>query len=122
MKAIHLICHPNPLGWQDLVLVEGRPGVFVSKCWIIRDGDPHSLKDGWLYLHERWSKAAGFSARVLNVELCCTNVGSPGFAFTVQRIGQKGQRWRGSKPSQNRHHGGIIDANFPDELASGSTA
>jgi hypothetical protein len=118
MKAIHLICHPTTLGWQDLDPVKGRPGVFVSSCWIIKDGDPYLLKGGWLYLHETSYKAAGFSARVLDVKPCCTSGGSPGYAFIVQRIREKGQRWRGSTPSQNRHHGGIVKADSPDELSS----
>lgn len=115
MKAIHLICHPTPLGWQDLHPVGGSPGVFVSKCWIIREGDPNSLKGGWLYLHDTSYKAAGFVGRILDVEMCCTGRGAPGFSFKVARVPHKGQRWRGKTPSQKRHHGGIVDANFPEE-------
>jgi hypothetical protein len=115
MKAIHLICHPTSLGWQDLQPVPGRPGVFISKCWIIREGNPLSLKDGWLYLHETSYRAAGFAARILNVEPCCTSRDLPGYAFTVKRIAHRSQRWRGKTPNQTRHHGGIVDANFTEE-------
>lgn len=116
MKAIHLICHPTTLGWKDLHAVSGRPGIYISKCWIIREGNPEELVGGYLYLHETSYKAAGFAARVLSVEAAFTKGGLPGYAFTVQRVLQRNQRWRGRTPSQNRHHGGIVDACFPEEL------
>jgi hypothetical protein len=117
MKSIHLICHHTKLGWNNLIPVIGRPGVFTSKCWILKDGDPYSLKGGWLYLHEKSSQRAGFAARILAVEPCCTSSTRAGFAFTILRITQNGQRWRGEIPSQSQHHGGIVDANFADEIA-----
>ncbi len=115
MKAIHLICHPDTLGWRGLHPVSGPPGVYTSKCWIIREGDPKGSVGGYLYLHETSNKAAGFAARVLNVEAALTKGGLPGYAFTVRRVLQRNQRWRGRTPSQNHHHGGIVDACFAEE-------
>ena len=115
MKAIHLICHSTTFGWQDLHPVAKRLGAYVSKCWIIREDDPKELVGGYLYLHETSYKAAGFASRVLSVEASFTKSGRPGYAFMVQRVMQKSQRWRGKTPSQSRHHGGIVDACFPDE-------
>jgi hypothetical protein len=118
MKSIHLICHHTKLGWNNLNPVIGRPGVFISKCWILKDGDPYSLKGGWLYFHEKFSQRAGFAARILAVESCLTGSTRAGVAFTIMRIAQNGQPWRGETPSQFQHHGGIVDANFADEVAS----
>ena len=118
MKSIHLICHHTKLGWNNLIPVIGRPGVFISKCWILKNGDPYSLKGGWLYLHEKSSQRAGFAGRILTVESCRTGSTKAGVAFTIMRITQNGQPWRGETPSQFQHHGGIVDANFADEVAS----
>jgi hypothetical protein len=116
-KAIHFICHPTKLSWKNLKPVLGMPGRFISKCWIIRDGDPYSLIGGFLYLHEKSSQRAGFAGRILAVEPCSTDATRPGFAFTVVRIAQNGQPWRGETPTQVQHHGGIVDALFADEIA-----
>jgi hypothetical protein len=115
-RAIHFSCHPTVLGWRGLEPIAERPGIFVSKCWIIRRGDPWSLNGGWLYLHESSYKASGFGARIREVEPCCTETGRPGFAFTVERIRRATERWRGSTPSQSRHHGGLVPADSPSEL------
>jgi hypothetical protein len=120
IKAIHLICHHTKLGWKNLNPVLGRQGVFISKCWILKDGDPYSLKGGWVYFHEKSSQRAGFAARILAVEPCSRSSTRAGFAFTILRITQNGQPWRGETPSQSQHHGGIVDANFADELARGA--
>jgi hypothetical protein len=117
MKAIHLICHSTTLGWRDLTPLKGRPGVYISSAWILKNVDPQSLRGGRLYLHETSHKGAGFAARIKDVTQCNLDKRRPRFAFTVERIRQNGQRWRGKIPSQNRHHGGAVDANFDDELA-----
>jgi hypothetical protein len=117
-KAIHLICHSTKFGWRDLDPVEGRPGVFISSAWILKDVDHQSLVGGYLYLHETSYRGAGFAARILRIDTLPPKGNQQRFAFIVERIKQNGQRWRGRTPSQTRHHGGAVDANFPNELAA----
>lgn len=118
MKSIHVICHYIDKHWEDLTPAEGAPGTYLSKCWIITEGDPNLLKHGFLYLHESSNKPAGFGSRILDVQPCRTRRDKPGFAFTVRRIPSlDGQRWRGGTPNQAVHHGGIVEANLPEEVA-----
>jgi hypothetical protein len=116
MKAIHLICHPTSLGWQDLQPVPRRPGVFISKCWILRDGDPHSLKSGWLSLHETSYRAAGFAARILNVNPCCT--GKDLLGYRIHRGASRAQEPAVARKDTTPDHGGIVDVNFTRERDS----
>jgi hypothetical protein len=117
MKAIHLICHSTTLGFRDLVAVKGSSGVYISTAWILKGFDPQTLKTGRVYFHESSNRRAVFAARVVDVTPCNDNESRPKWALTLQRIRLNGQPWRGKIPSQNRHHGGIVDANFEDELA-----
>jgi hypothetical protein len=118
MKAIHLICHATKLSFQGLHRLPAEPaGVYLSRCWIIQEGNPFVLVGGWLYFHESSYQGAGFAARILKVQNCITDKIRPGFAFTIRRVqGPKGRRWRGNTPSQTCHHGGIVEADFVEEI------
>ena len=116
MKAIHFICHSGEgKNWRGLHAIDRSQGIYLSECWIIRDGDPQSLVGGWLYLHDTSYRGAGFAAKILGIEKCTTKNKQPGLAFRIQRVKGAGQRWRGNTPTQSRPHGGIVEADFPEE-------
>jgi hypothetical protein len=113
MKALHVICHQVDGRYLHLDAVDGAKGVFISQCWTITPDDPQELIGGRLYLHESSNQTSGFAGRITSFKPC--KIKKSGVAFTVERI-SGGQRWRGNTPTQTTPHGGIVDANFPDEI------
>jgi hypothetical protein len=112
MKAIHLLCHRVPGGFEKLTRISGN--TYRSCCWAFGPSAPvDSLIGGWIYLHpEGKASPSEFGGVVLRVEPAKRDgkAVEDGYAliFEARKEG-RGQSWRGSSHGM-AWTGGIIDA------------
>lgn len=107
-NALHVICHPDPATGLLRGLKQLSPVLFRSECWRLHERHHADLIGGNLYFHDKYTEDALFVGRILNIDRCLPETGPKGWAFRIRKLPLFEQRWRGSKPSLYKWHGGIV--------------
>jgi hypothetical protein len=124
MKAVHLLCRREGLGFKGLELVTNEKGVYRSCCWAFGESsNPHSLVGGWAYLHPVAKSAPsefGGIVRAIEPSKRAGKSIEEGYILVIEaRREGKGQPWRGADHPM-AWTSGIIDASLPHETNESS--
>ncbi|HMK89927.1 MAG TPA: hypothetical protein VK446_09900 [Methylocystis sp.] len=117
MQAIHIICHAEGSGHQNLWRLDD-PALYRSACWPFpnfRDLQP--LIGGWIYLHELKSEPSYLGGVIQKIESCERHEAriENGYAFIFRADdAAKNRPWRG-QAHDRAWTGGLVQANFEHE-------
>lgn len=120
-KSLHIVCHQTGShSWYGLEPVEGQRGLYRSVWWRLDAATLKHLMDGYVYFHESSHGKSTFVGVLEDYEIEDRGGGRYFAALHVRElIGVSAQGWRGyQKPTEHYPFGGLVDADFPFEMAA----